>query len=287
MRYSSTLLAIIAIALWSSLAILSSQITHIPPIFSVGCALCISGMIGLLQLRSWKVPITTFLVGVGGIFGYHFLYFSAFQYAPAIEVSLMNYLWPLLIVLLSPIFLPGYRLKFYHLAGALLGLTGASLIVTGGNFSLDVLNLRGYILAASAAFIWASYSLLTKRLPSFPTGAVGGFCFFSGILSIAIYLLSNGFAVTLPPISSKDIVFLVLLGIGPMGAAFFAWDAALKRGDPRIIGSLSYLTPLLSTALLIILGGKNLTLISALAMGCIVTGAVIGSLDMFLNPGNR
>ena len=66
-----------------------------------------------------------------------------------------------------------------------------------------------------------------------------------------------------------------------MGAAFFAWDASLKRGDPRIIGSLSYLTPLLSTAWLVLLAGRTLTWVSAMAMILIVSGAFIGSIDLF------
>jgi drug/metabolite transporter (DMT)-like permease len=88
-------------------------------------------------------------VGLWGIFGYHFLYFSAFHYAPPIEVSLMNYLWPLLIVVLSPVFLPEFKIRLQHILGALLGLCGAAVIVTGGEkliFDLD--KLPGYFLAA-------------------------------------------------------------------------------------------------------------------------------------------
>jgi drug/metabolite transporter (DMT)-like permease len=65
-----------------------------------------------------------------------------------------------------------------------------------------------------------------------------------------------------------------------MGAAFFTWDAALKRGDPRIIGSLTYLTPLNSTLVLVMVGGRSLTWISGIAMMLIVGGAVLGSLDL-------
>ena len=79
----------------------------------------------------------------------------------------------------------------------------------------------------------------------------------------------------------SDWISLLLLGAGPLGAAFFAWDAALKRGDPRVIGSLTYLTPLLSTLNLVILGNKPLTWVSTAAMLLIVGGAIIGSLDLW------
>src|SRR5258708_11903811 len=50
---------------------------------------------------------------------------------------------------------------------------------------------------------------------------------------------------------------LAILGLGPMGLAFLAWDAALKQGDPRAIAALSYFTPLFSTALLSWVSGRS------------------------------
>lgn len=275
----ATLLALTSILLWSFLAYLGARLNHVPPFLVVGIALCVSGLVSAVKIRDWRVPFGTFLVGIGGIFGYHFLYFSAFQYAPAVEANLINYLWPLLIVLLSPLFLPGYKLRPYHLLGALMGLTGAGLIISGGTLSLDIANLKGYLLAAGAALAWASYSLMAKRLSPFPTAAVGGFCLASGFLSLGAHILSDS-AFNLRYLSSGDWLSLVLLGAGPMGAAFFTWDAALKRGDPRIIGSLTYLTPLNSTLVLVVVGGRSLTWISGIAMMLIVGGAVLGSLDL-------
>lgn len=222
----------------------------------------------------------TLAVGIAGIFGYHFLYFSAFKYAPPVETNLINYLWPLLIVLLSPLFLSKYKLRAHHLIGALIGLLGAGLIITGGRLELDFDHMRGYLLAAGAALTWACYSLMTKRLPPFPTGAVGLFCLISGILAFIAYWVSSP-AVQPVHMIPSDWIALVLLGIGPMGAAFFTWDAALKRGDPRIIGSLAYLIPITSTLVLVLLGGHTITWVSGIAMLLIMSGAVIGSLDLF------
>lgn len=281
---ASILLALLTILVWSSLAILNSRVNALPPLFAVGVALCVGGLVGLVKVREWRVPVRTFAVGVGGIFGYHALLFAAFRAAPSVEVNLINYLWPLLIVLLSPAFLTGFRLGPRHVAGALLGLSGAALIVSGGRFGLDLAYLPGYLLAAAAAFAWACYSLLTKRLPPFPTGAVGGFCLASGILSLGLYFLGGlGRSAALaraPVLAPLDWLFLILLGLGPMGGAFYAWDASLKRGDPRAIGALSYLTPLLSTLNLVLLGGKKLSALAMAAMSLIVAGAIVGSLDV-------
>jgi drug/metabolite transporter (DMT)-like permease len=275
-------LALLAILVWSSLAFLGSRVNALPSFLAVGVALAVGGLVGLVRAREWRVPLMTFAVGVGGIFGYHALLFAAFRLAPTVEVNLINYLWPLLIVLLSPLFLRGTRLKGRHVLGALLGFAGAFLIVGGGGFKPDASALPGYFLAAAAALVWASYSLLTKRLPPFPTGAVGGFCLVSGLLSLGIFALERRFGPVVAPLRMGflDWLFLLLLGLGPMGGAFYLWDAALKKGDPRAIGALSYLTPLLSTLNLVFLGGRSLTPISGAAMALIVAGAAVGSLDL-------
>ncbi len=277
-RSGAALLALGAICLWSFLAFLGSRLAGLPPLLMTGVALSIGGTAGLIKVREWKVPLATFLTGVGGIFGYHFFLFTAFRHAPTVEANLINYLWPLLIVLLSPAILKGYGLRPRHILGALAGLAGAALIVTAGSFSLDAANLPGYLAAAAAALVWAVYSLLTKRLPPFKSGAVGGFCLASGLLALAVFLAQagpGGFS----SIHGTDWLFLVLLGIGPMGAAFFLWDASLKRGDPRVIGSLSYVTPMLSTLALVALGGKPFTALSAAAMALIIAGAAVGSIQ--------
>ena len=232
MTPSALFLALTSLILWSFLAFLGAKLVRLPPLLVVGVALCVGGMVSAVRLRSWRVPLVTFLVGAAGIFGYHFLYFSAFKFAPVVEASLINYLWPLLIVLLSPLFLVGYSLRWHHLIGATTGFLGASLIVMGERFQPNAAYLTGYILAAGAALTWASYSLLTKRLPPFPTAAVGGFCLFGGLLSLGIYFLGSSSANQMILPTGVDWLYLILVGVGPMGLAFFTWDAALKARRP-------------------------------------------------------
>jgi drug/metabolite transporter (DMT)-like permease len=133
-----------------------------------------------------------------------------------------------------------------------------------------------------AAVVWSSYSLLLKRVPPFPSGAVGGISLASGLLSLGLHALERLASPGQPPVAlaARDWLFLVLLGLGPMGTAFYTWDAAMKRGDPRVIGALAYMTPLLSTLLLVAVGGRRLTFLSGCAMGLIVAGAVVGSLGL-------
>ncbi len=264
------------ILMWSSLALLTDRISHLPPLLSVGLVLTVCGLAGLIRVREWKVSLPTLTVGVGGIFGYHYLLFTAFHYAPAVEANMIQYLWPLFIVLFTPLILPGNRLKKHHLMGAILGLGGAGLIITGGCMGLRMEYLPGYAYAFAAAVVWSCYSLLSKRLPPFSTAAVGGFCLVSGLLSLAIYLLGGG-AGPLP--TATDWTSIILLGVGPMGLAFYTWDAAMKRGDPRVIGALAYLTPLLSTLLLVSANSLAFTPTHTLAICMVTCGALMGSLD--------
>jgi drug/metabolite transporter (DMT)-like permease len=278
---TSILLALTAILIWSTLALFSSQLTHVSPFLVLGVALMLCGSYSLVRRSAWRIPLTTLAVGVGGIFGYHFLYFRAMALAPAVEASLINYLWPLLIVVLSPLVLTGYRLRPRHVLGALLGLAGAGLIAgvasNAGPLSLHFEYLSGYLMMAGAALIWALYSLLTKRVPPFSTESVAAFCAVSGLLALAFYLLSGGSLAQVQALSPHDWLLIALCGLGPMGAAFFFWDAALKRGDPRRIGSLAYLTPLLSTLNLVVFARLSLTPVSFAAMLLIITGALVGS----------
>jgi len=271
------LLALIAILLWSTLALAGNGLQEIPRFLLLGITLLTSGMTSLVRRNGWRVPIKVILVGVGGIFGYHFLYFTAFAHAPAVEANLINYLWPLLIVFLSPLVLPGTKLRAHHILGVIFGLAGASLIATGGKAHLQVTYLAGYGAALGAAVVWALYSLLTKRLPPFPTDSIGVFCLISGMLSFGIYFINGGSTQEISTIAPLQWLFLILVGIGPMGAAFFFWDAAIKGGDPRVIGSLAYLTPLLSTLNLVLFTSQKITVISLFAMCLIIAGAVIGS----------
>lgn len=167
-------------------------------------------------------------------------------HAPSVQANLVNYLWPLGMVVMAPVFLPGLHLSWRQLLAAMLGFTGAALAITAGR-SLDGGLAWGYIPALASAFVWASYSLLTQRVAPFPTAAIGLFALVSGLLSLACHVWLES-AVTLSP---QDGLWLLLMGLGPLGAAFFLWDAALKRGDARQIGLLSFSTPLLSTLLLL------------------------------------
>ncbi|MFT4241022.1 MAG: DMT family transporter [Acidovorax sp.] len=272
----ANLYALGAIALWASLASLGVSLTHVPPFLLTGIALIIGSVPAwpfvLRDPAQWRIPLRTLALGVYGLFAYHFLLFIALRHAPPVEANLVNYLWPLLIVVLAPVVLPGVALRLPHVLAALLGFGGAAIAIAGGR-ELSGTLAWGYVPALAAAFIWATYSLLTKRVAAFPTTAIGLFGLVSGALSLACHALLE------PPASlqARDWALLAVLGLGPLGGAFFLWDKALKLGDARHIGILSYITPLASTALLIVVSGRPFTWSIALATVMILAAAVMGT----------
>lgn len=270
-----TPLALGAIALWASLATLGVRLSHLPPFWLTGVTLLIGSVIALplsrWDPRQWLVPLPTLLLGVYGLFGYHFLLFIALRHAPPVQANLVNYLWPLGMVVMAPLFLPGLKLTARQVLAALLGFAGAALAITGGR-SLDGGLAWGYLPALGAAFVWASYSLLTQRVPPFPTSAIGLFALVSGVLSLACHAWLEPAV----QVSASDSLWLLLMGLGPLGAAFFLWDAALKRGDARQIGLLSFVTPLLSTLLLLWTRGETPHASIGVATALIVGAAWMG-----------
>lgn len=274
---SANLLALGAIALWASLAALGVVLSHVPPFLLTGLSLLVGSLIALplsrFNWRQWTVPPSTLALGVYGLFGFHFLLFIALRHAPPVQANLINYLWPLGIVVMAPLFLPGVSLMRRHVIAALMGFAGAALAILGRGGSAEVVWAWGYLPAAGSAFIWASYSLLTKRVKPFPTAAIGSFALVSGMLSIACH----GLLEPDTSLSLQDVLLITLLGLGPLGGAFFLWDAALKRGDARHIGVLSFLTPLLSTLTLLVVRGESPSASVALAAAMIVGAAVIAT----------
>lgn len=271
----STALALLTILLWASLAALTSRVTSVSPLVLVGLVLFFCGLGALPFWRQWRASALNWLVTITALLLYHSLLFMSFRHAPVLEANLINYLWPLCIILFTPLLLPGHPLKPQHLLAGALGLVGSVLVMVDGELKLQQAYLPGYLLALGAAIVWGAYSVLSRRLPPAPAVVTAAACLPAGLLAL---LLAWGLEGPLPlaQIPRADWLLIAGLALGPMGAAFVTWYLALRDGDPRRIGALAYLTPLLSTLLLVWLNGEELTSRHLLAGALIMGGALLG-----------
>ena len=281
---TATLIGLAAILMWSLLAVMTVATGTIPAFQLAAMTFAIGGAVGLMTLlrnpqalQLLRQPAAAWAVGVGGLFGYHALYFLALRFAPPAEAGLLNYLWPLLIVLFSA-FLPGERLAIHHVIGAALGLVGTVLLFVGNGASFAASQLPGLAAAFVAAFVWAIYSVLSRRLKAVPTEAVAGFCLATSLLAAIVHAAIER---TVWPGTPAQWLAVIGLGIGPVGAAFYAWDIGMKRGDIRVLGAASYATPLLSTAFLILGGYARPSAAIAVAALLIAGGGLVAAKDMF------
>src|SRR5438270_6178191 len=281
---TATLIGLTAILMWSLLSVLTVATGTIPAFqlaamtFAIGAAVAFASWIWRpAAFQALRQPVIAWVVGVGGLFGYHALYFLALRFAPPAEAGLLNYLWPLLIVLFSSL-LPGERLAPHHIIGALLGLAGTVLLFAGnGGSGFAPAQIPGLAAAFVAAFVWAAYSVMSRKLKAVPTDAVAGFCLATALLSAVVH----GFIeVTVWPDTVAQWLAVAALGLGPVGAAFYAWDIGMKRGDIRVLGAASYVTPLLSTAFLMIAGFAKPSVSIAVAAVLIGGGGLIAAKDM-------
>ena len=281
----ATLIGLSAILLWSSLALLTAASGAMPPFQLAAVTFAIGGALGLAfaaargRLAALRQPWPVWLLGVGGLFGYHALYFSALRQAPPAEAGLIAYLWPLLIVLLTAL-LPGEKLGLRHIAGALLGLAGVATLIAGPKFSgggglaLEARYNTGFGLAFACAFVWSIYSVLSRRFKSVPSEAVSGFCLATAALAA---LCHGAFETTLWPVQTSNWLAILGLGLGPVGLAFYTWDHGVKHGDIRFLGVASYAAPVLSTLILVLAGRAEANSTLAVACSLIVVAAVIAT----------
>jgi drug/metabolite transporter (DMT)-like permease len=283
-RSTATLIGFTAVLMWALLALMSAASGKVPPFQLAAMTFLIGGLMGAVTWpfrkgavqalrQGWQV----WLLGVGGLFGYHFVYFSAIRAAPAVEVSLIAYLWPLFLVVFSA-FLPGERLRLHHVIGVVLGLTGAVLIITRGKGLLLAEGFTaGHALAFLCSLIWSGYSVLSRRFGQVSTDVVAGFCLITSLLSAICHML---FETTVWPADVTQWVAVGGLGLLPVGAAFYTWDYGVKHGDIMVLGAASYASPLLSTLVLVAAGYAAFTWPVISACLLITLGAVIAAKDM-------
>jgi drug/metabolite transporter (DMT)-like permease len=178
---------------------------------------------------------------------------------------------------LLPVRVGGRPLRWWHVAGALLGLAGTMLVLINTGVGLSFSGAgSGYAAAVAGAVIWSSYSVASRLFQAVPSTAVTASCAATALGALILHLVSE---TTEVPKSPAAWAAVVAMGVGPVGLAFYLWDRGMKQGEIRLLGVASYTTPLLSTALLALLGLGTAGPALWLAALLVTAGALLAASD--------
>lgn len=280
------MIGFIAILTWALLALLSTVAGPIPPFQLAAMTFFLGGLVGVASwpfrphaVRALSQPWQVWAVGVAGLCIYHCAYFFAIQSAPPVEVSLIAYLWPLLIVLFAAL-LPNEKLRTHHVIGVAMGLIGAVAVITkGGTVGLIGGVKSGHLIALFCAFVWSGYSVASRRFGNVPVDVVAGYCLITSAVTFVLHLLLEQ---TVLPATTQQWLAIAALGTIPLGLGFYAWDWGCKHGDIIVLGALSYAAPLLSVIALLVFGYGEFDWSVGTACALIMAGALVASKDMIL-----
>ncbi len=220
-----------------------------------------------VEFPGWKIS----LMGIWGIFLYHYIYYIALDNAPLAEGAILATTWSFWIVVFSSLFV-FKRLKLSIFLTALLGLFGAALVIAAGkDLAFDLGYMKGYLLALLCGLIWSSFSvgLSRIRLKEEPMTA---FTLYAAGLSAGLFFITMPHQ--LPSVTA--LLSAIYLGCVPLGLSFFLWNRAMSGGNLVIIGFLSYLTPPLSVLLVAIIHKEPVSGQVLLGMFVILAAALVG-----------
>ena len=288
----ATLMGVLAILMWGLLAVLSVYTQAIPPFqllimcFAIAAALVFIKR--LLQGEAcFKKPNLTkaqWLIGTLSLFGFHFCYFMAIRYAPAIEVSLIGYLWPLLL----GIYVATKGTRIWALLGGAMGFVGTAVMLTAGDeLQANSAYWLGYALAFACALIWSAYSWFISTANNHVED-IAWLCLLVALLSLIPHWYWETANWDLP---LSAWLSAIALGLGPVGGAFYLSDVAMKNGRQQWLASLSFATPVISSVCLFAFGMSELSPVLLLVIGLILLGAVVSNsghkVTMFLQKRRK
>jgi drug/metabolite transporter (DMT)-like permease len=280
-RTVANLKGIATILLWSFSALFISFTQEIPP-FLLACLTSACGF-ALFGLR-WTRDRQRFLLAVQqpphiwvlfavAVIAYRGFYLSGLKMAPTLEANLINYLWPLLIVLLGAL-LDWRQLPPRVWCGAGAGLLGVYLLTSGNRTAETGWQLgAGHIFALLGAISWAAYSVATRRFKIASSDLIGVMHFLAVVTFFSLHLIFE------VPVQWERVDLLHWVAIAELGLAislgYSWWDDAMSKGNQEQIAIGANFIPLLSTVWLVLFGHQQLTAQLFAAAGLIIGGSYV------------
>ncbi|MBI2647483.1 DMT family transporter, partial [Candidatus Woesearchaeota archaeon] len=196
------------------------------------------------------------------VFLYYIFLFAGLMFAPAQEALIVNYTWPIWVVIFAMILLKEeFNLK--KMLAILLGFIGVYVVVTKGDiFSLSIANIKGDLFAFAGAISYGIFSVLGKEhnYDKFTS------MMFYYTFTFVFITISNLIFSEIPKISLCELAGLTWLGIFTSGLAFVFWFLALKHGDTAKMSNIVFLTPFLSLVFIYFLLGEKILFSSVIGL---------------------
>lgn len=280
--------ALIAIAFWSTMSSafkisLNYIAFDILLFFAVWAAVIVLGLL-LIPGGSWKLLLQTtssewkrsLLMGFLNPFAYYLILFKAYELLPAQEAGVLNYSWPVVLVILS-VPLLGQKIGKIGILAIIVSFSGLLVISTKGNIlGLQFGNPKGVVLAVGSAFFWALYWIINMKdkrealVKTFTNMLIGS-------IFISIYIIA-GNKLILP--GYEALLGAMYIGMFEMGITFVIWLKALKLSvNTAKVSNLVFMSPFLALFWIRLFVGEKILFSTIVGLVLIVTGILIQQLD--------
>ncbi len=234
----------------------------------------------IIQTYTKRDYFTFAWMGFLGVFLYTFFFYGALQVLPAQEAFIVNYLWPIMVVVFAVLILKEQTTS-RKILGIICSFLGVLIVITKGDFStLQFGNILGILSAIAGAAVYGLFSVLGKKQNYDKFVSIMFYYFFSFFYAlIAVLLFSE-----IPQISFYQLTGLIWLGIFASGLGFVFWFLALKYGDTAKMSNMIFLTPFISLVYIYFLVGEKILTSSVIGLVVIVAGILIQSIRKNLPP---
>ncbi len=222
---------------------------------------------------SWADIKSSALMGFFNPFLYYLILFKAYELLDAQMAGTLNYTWPIVLVILSVIFLK-QRISAYSFVAIFVSFIGIVIISTQGNiFSIEGSNILGVILAVGSSIIWSIYWILNMKDSREETNKIFLNLSF-GFIYILIYLLITSNDFTIP--TGYAILGSIYIGIFEMSLTFVIWLLALKNSSNTAkVSNLIFLSPFIALLIINITIGEKILSSTIIGLIFIIGGIVI------------
>ncbi|WP_261129798.1 DMT family transporter [Bacillus sp. Marseille-Q3570] len=233
--------------------------------------------------KNWKVLLAMALTGVAG---FNTLLYIAVQYTTSINASLVNSLAPLLMVLLSVIFLKEKLFKIQYI-GVILSFVGVFTVITDGHLgTLLALKVNpGDLLVFAAVVLFSIYSVLMKKfgvdLPKKTTFIVTIFIAVVSLIPFALWESSYR-TISLAELPFEAILATVYLGVFPSIVSFICWNEGVMKVGPAKASNYLHLIVFFTTILAVAFADERLVVAQVIGGLFILTGVILASNPQFI-----